>query len=64
MIKVQSLLFIALGKFRTITGWEYTFGPGMGSWNPSERANYHTRRRRWVRTRVRVDSDESLRVEV
>ena len=56
MIMVQSLLFITLSEFSTITGWEYCFGPGMGSWNPSERANHHTRRRRWVRTRRRTSS--------
>ena len=28
----------------------------MGSWNPSERANHHTRRRRWVRTRKRASN--------
>ena len=36
------------------TGWEYCFGPGIGSWNPSERVNHHTRWRRWVRTRRRA----------
>ena len=36
------------------TGWEYCVEAGLGGWAASERNIHLCRRRRWVRTRVRV----------
>ena len=35
-------------------GWEYCVEAGLGGWVSSERNVHMCRRRRWVRTRIRV----------
>jgi len=43
-----------------VTGWEYAVEATVGSWCPYER-NYHiSRRRRWVRKRVRDKDTKAM----
>ena len=37
-----------------VLGWEYCVEAGLGGWQSSERTFHLCRRRRWVRTRIRV----------
>jgi len=38
-----------------ILGWEYCVEAGLGGWVSFERTIHLCRRRRWVRTRIRVN---------
>ena len=42
-------------------GWEYCVEPGIGVWVPYEKNTHFSRRRRWVRTRIRTMDAETMK---
>ncbi len=41
-------------------GWEYAVEAGIGAWVPYERNIHLSRRRRWVRTRIRDKDSKAI----
>lgn len=54
MKKVQHSITRTCLHYQCFLGWEYCVEAGLGGWVASERNIHLCKRRRWVRTRIRV----------
>ena len=59
-LTMQSQYIVLFNPPLCPVGWEYAVEAGIGSWVPYERNIHLSRRRRWVRTRVRDKDSKAI----